>query len=625
MNIRTAIIKAKNYTIGAQLKIFFYKTGLKAIFFVEKIRITLNPPVLDKKNNPININALSTLELMFCKYYQLCLTDKERILTKASEILNNKITLFGSIFNIGNTDWLCDPISGKQWNKTVFFSDAKFEEEGLGDVKYVMEYNKMNHLVVLAQAYYVSSDERFVEAIDEALNNWVKCVQYERSIINKIIMDIAFRSINLLQICLLCIQNSLFASKTLPLILCILNISESQMRRFSTPKWYKTGNGANHTIGEMVGLITTQLFLMHFNMHRQFDKAIENEFRYLNKALQNTVSDEGIYLEQSANYTRLVSEFLLILDIFIDAFGKTKNYNAVYLKLLLNYIDRIAYNGELPNFGDNDNAKVVIPFHDDSENVKYLLNYFKIKELQTEYTRAGNGVVCNQGGQWAWKSDDANKVFLFTRVGSYSFFGVGTGIHSHSDMLALIVYAKGNPIFIDRGTYLYNSGLTIRNNDRGVEAHNTISFDNIEQAEFLNNWAYKSYPNSKILASEGDEKSCFFEGLVSYGGIKHSRTIVYENSMIHILDNVSYNGTKINAQQNFLLSEQVIPDLTNNNEIKLYNRHHILATMQFDKNIHLEIIDADYFPSYGEVRKTKKIIARFNFFKTSLLQTNISF
>jgi hypothetical protein len=85
----------------------------------------------------------------------------------------------------------------------VFFSDAKYEVEGLGDVKYVMEYNKMYHLVVLAQAYYVSSDDKYVKAIDESLNNWVKYVIHERSVVNNIIMDIAFRCINLIHICLL--------------------------------------------------------------------------------------------------------------------------------------------------------------------------------------------------------------------------------------------------------------------------------------------------------------------------------------------------------------------------------------------------------------------------------------
>jgi len=628
MDIRTIITKTKNYSLGELCIILIYKSNLKLLFALEKIRITFNPQRLDKYYKPIDLKELSSTEEKFCEYYHHCKTDIERILNRASEILKNKITLFGTTFNYKNAQWLVDPISGKEWDRMVFFSDAKYEVEGLGDVKYVMEYNKMYHLVVLAQAYYVSSDDKYVKAIDESLNNWVKYVIHERSVVNNIIMDIAFRCINLIHICLLCIKSSYFNKATLPLILNIIKISESQMRRFSTPRWFKTGNGANHTVGEMVGLIIAQLWLSHFTTKMRFDKAIKEEFIYLNITLTNTISKQGVYLEQSANYSRLVAEFLLLLDIFINAIGYksiSTLYNPSYLKLLLKYLKRIAYHGELPNFGDNDNAKVIIPFHDETKNIEYLLNYLQKTEHDIGIISDNKGVVCQQNGQWAWKSVEENDVYIFTRVGPYAFFEEGTAIHSHSDMLALVLYAKQKPIFIDRGTFLYNSGLSIRNNDRGVEAHNTISFDKEEQAEFLDKWAYLSYPDSKILTSIGDEKSCYFEGEVTYGNIKHLRTIVYLNSIIRIIDNVTYTETNIRAQQNFLISEEIIPHLISKNAIDLFIGYQKLATIHFDYRVHLEIIDADYFPSYGELRKTKKIIAQFDFCKTCLLETKINF
>lgn len=628
MDIRTLIAKAKNYNVRNLLKILLYKTVLKFTIVLEKVRITINPPKFDKYYFLIDKKVLSSIEELFGEYYNLCATNKDSILNRASEILNYKVTLFGTTFRIGCTNWLIDPISGKEWDKTVFFSDAKYEVKGLGDVKYVMEYNKMYHLVVLAQAYYVSSDEKYVQAIDESLNNWVKCVKHERSVVNNIIMDIAFRCINLIHICLLCIKNSSFNEKTLPLILNIITISESQMRRFSTPKWYKTGNGANHTVGEMVGLIMTQLWLMHFTMNRRSEKAIKREFQYLNNTLANTISDQGVYLEQSANYARLVAEFLLILDVFINAFdfeSINKEYNPVYLKLLLNYLKRIAYNGELPNFGDNDNAKVVLPFHNETKNITYLLDYLNNKEPYKGVKTVDKGVVCQQSGQWAWKSADDNDIYIFTRVGSYAFFREGTGIHSHSDILALILYAKGESVFIDRGTFLYNSGLSIRNKDRGVEAHNTISFDNKEQAEFLNNWAYHSYPESKIITSKGDERYCYFKGVVSYSNVMHYRTIAYQNSTICILDNLTSPKTNIGAQQNFLLSDSIIPCILSESVISLSIGNQLLATIYFDNHVNLEIIEAEYFPGYGELRKTKKIITRFNFCESILLETKIVF
>ncbi len=503
---------------------------------------------------------------------------------------------------------MVDPITRKEWNHNVYFFDSKTDSSKKGDVKYVMEFNKMYHLVFLAKAYYITKEEIYVKKIEQSLLGWISIVKHKRSVVNKIMLDKALRSINLLHVILLCIDSSYFNKEILHIIIDILSNEEKQIRTFSTPRWYKISTGANHTIGEMTGLITIQLFLQEFT-DIKYNKELSKEIIYLNNSLENIISDKGVYLEQSAGYSRLVAEFLVLLDIFISIFDRNKetsNYNTKYLKLILKYINVLTFNNKLPNFGDNDGAKALYPFYSNQEIEVNFLNKYFYNKYHSEYNLSKvKEIICEKSGQFIWNT---NNIFFHIRSGSHSYFPLGSSSHSHNDLLSMILSIKGNEFIIDKGTYLYNSGLQIRNRDRSTYSHNTVAFDKMEQAGFYGKWAYSNEPISKIKQVNYNVSKMFFEGNCIYGDYSHSRTVIYDSSKIDIYDKIKVK-IKTPFSINFLFSPEF--QITKiENYFMISNGKDISTIMYFDLMLDVEIVSDYYSVNYGEKKYTSKIIAK---------------
>ncbi len=624
-DISIYILKASNVKVRHLINILLYK-GLFAIAILsERINLKLfYKQIYSIKNSVFSIRSIDSVYYKFKSFYQLCCNNNS-IIISANECINNNIKLFGSSFNISSDDWLVDPITKNVWNGNVFFTDAKVEEDGLGDVKYILELNKMYHLVLLAQAYNISNDEKYIRKISEYLNGWIVCVKYEKSVVNKGMLDIAFRCLNLIYVSLLCFKSAFFQKNISPFIISILVAAEEQIRKFSTPRWCKYTTGANHTIGEMVGLIVTQLWLEYFT-NKKYDQYLQNEFKYLHNSLDNIITPNGVYLEQSSNYSKLVAEFLMLLDIFSKAIGNNKSsqfYNDKYLRNILQYINCLAYNNQLPNFGDNDGAKATYPFYEHEYSIAHLIRYYEILHPDCNGI---NSLVCKESGQFIWKSDDAKQLFFFIRSGKHSYLPIGSGSHAHNDILSLILAVNNEELFIDSGTFLYNSGLDILNNDRLTSNHNTISIAKVEQAPFVGKWLYGAYPISNFIEDEIIvEKSSFcFCGKCSYSDKSHIRHIEYNNSQMIINDTIECNIDD-DVSINFLLSPIITVKKISETIVDLYKNENKVATMSFDCSICINIRESNFYPSYGIEKKTKKVVGVSNKKGSQLIKTSIYF
>lgn len=627
MEIQEIRVKIRGINLVRLFQIVLYNVAYRFFLLIEKICCI----IFNKKIKKIPLKIFSSVEIdtihnEFRIYYEMCHRDID-LLKCADEILNDQICLFGSTFKLTTSDWLMDPISRNLWDNKIFFSEGKIEKEGFGDVKYVMEYNKMYHLVYLAQAYNLTSDEKYIVKIEDSLMGWIKCVKHEKTVVNMIMQDIAFRCINLLHITLLCLKSSYFQQNVISTVFGILNAEEIQIRKFSTPRWFKYSTGTNHTIGEMVGLVTMQLWLERYTS-KNYSRYLRKEFVYLNRCLTNIITCKGVYLEQSAGYSRLVTEFLVFLDIMVKAFDNEvakQFYEPKFTLLLLKYIDSLAYHDQLPDFGDGDSAKVLSPFNTSSKSIEYLLTYKRIFNPSCQLDGKENRLlICYDSGQYIWKSRDEKDVYIFTRAGPFSFMPIGGNSHSHNDILSVIISLKGREFLIDKGTFLYNSGLSSRNEDRATFSHNTISAEYKEQADFLGKWSYKSEPLSKIISVFANDVISRFEGECLYSNLKHTRSIVYKRSIIHIKDTIS--GLK--GESKICLSFLLASDLTSKyhkegNKIDIIVGNALLATMIFDKKCAVIIEDSDYSPSFGLRENTHRIVCRLRMEKLLVVYTSI--
>jgi hypothetical protein len=75
--------------------------------------------------------------------------------------------------DMADPDWFRDPLTGIRSDPTryVFAIDHKDEAEN-GNAKQIWEISRLQHLTVLASAYYLTGDEQYAEAVARALQSW---------------------------------------------------------------------------------------------------------------------------------------------------------------------------------------------------------------------------------------------------------------------------------------------------------------------------------------------------------------------------------------------------------------------------------------------------------------------
>lgn len=557
-------------------------------------------------------------EQLFTRFRSMCDSNCERLLKEVDRILEGEVELFGAYYNIDSVNgWLTDPISKKEWSENVYFVSAPVKQEGLGDVKYVLEINKFNHLVRVALAYHYTQDKKYIDYIKKSIVGYRETIRPYKSVCQRIIMDMGFRIINLIQVSILCESSEIFQESCSPLINGIIFDQVNAIRRFHTSKWFKTGNGNNHVTGEMVGAIAGTLWLEHSRI--KVRKCYKHYMNSLNKVLDQTIAPSGAYLEQSDNYARVVAEFLLFFDSICDSIPSkslslTDYKKKDYTRRLLQYVKNISYYDCLPNFGDNDNARVLLAWQPQGQNVDYLVR--GLKKNNQSYI---------DGSTWCYKSEDRNEVYIFTRVGKFAYFKEATRIHAHNDLLSLVLGMKGQMVFVDKGCYLYNQGPSVLKNDRAYSSHNTASIDGLEIDVVQSNGSFLQYPYSRCTMSEINKNDCSFEGELTYYGVRQTRKVDYSDNRICIVDRFEGGkGLKRHGKIKYILhkdlraevkDKEIVVKSTTNNALSLRLYFYGVDDVRLEKEM--------YAPSFGTKEETTAIVVSFSAISGKEYRTNI--
>lgn len=586
--------KIKQIGILQLVVIVFFRLGYKFILFKEKVSLYLGRKYVFTKLNLNFKHALIHDKNPYNHFKKYCVFNAE-VVEEANLILKNQIKLYGTYYRI-NHNWHADPLTKQRADAYTFFADSSISLNQDTDVKFLMELNKLYHLVVLACAYDYTKEEKYIYKIEEDINSWRKEVRYESGVINKIIMDLAYRNLNLIYVCILCQNSNYFQEKVYPYIVNILYWQNLSIKKFATPKWFKTGNASNHTVGEMVGYIVTTLWLSR--QLRGTTIKLDWAFRYLNKTLEKLVTENGVYLEQSFNYSKIVFDFLFVLDIGMEDIGYTNAlYTRKYLLKLGNYLSLLLGNDFSPNFGDNDSSRVILPFY-------YSDCYLSKIECK------GNFIHDTKSGQVIWHSKEKADIRLFLRCGEFSAYKLGAAVHCHCDILSLLLSLKGRRIFVDRGTSFYNRQLEFRNIDRSSFSHNCISFEGLEQAQMNGKWTYGSYPFSRIEKAEGTDSIFHFIGHIYYDKSVVRRKINYRLAEFEVVD-ILENFFSQKCYINYILEASLLPRQVDNNIFYISDGIEDLVCIIFDKRINVTIEKAEIFDVYSKKRITKKISGNF--------------
>jgi hypothetical protein len=175
----------------------------------------------------------------------------------------------------------------------------------------------------------------------------------------------------------------------------------------------------------------------------------------------------------------------------------------------------------LPLIGDDDGGRLAHPYGDRTTFGRETLAQFAGSAEWPHCSRlfADAGIAVMVAGD----------VHVVVKAGG---FGEGSGGHSHSDVLSLVVRLGDRELLIDPGTYTYISDPMERDRFRGSAAHNTLRIDGRDQAVPAGPFRWNEKPEVRVLDWSGD----VLEAMCLYGGFTHRRRFVFEKGSLKITD-----------------------------------------------------------------------------------------
>lgn len=184
------------------------------------------------------------------------------------------------------------------------------------------------------------------------------------------------------------------------------------------------------------------------------------------KEIEEQILADGVHFERSVMYHKIILERLLRTYWLLRQYDSSYNnfFESIIRKMSTALISLEKDMGKIPHF--NDSAEGI------SKNTKQLIQTSKKimgyqEELKDEFQSAG---------YYKKYSGEIALLFDVGEIGPPYMPG-----HGHCDALSFELSKGNQPIFVNSGTYNYQSSL--RNFFRSTEAHNTFMIGNTQQSQ----------------------------------------------------------------------------------------------------------------------------------------------
>lgn len=448
--------------------------------------------------------------------------------------------------------WHLDPVTGAFWpNEPYCFEVSYRSVSGIGDVKYVWEFGRLQFLQPVAAHAYLSNDTAAITFIERAIESWYEANPPFRGVSWSSGIELALRAISLLVVTsLVGAQLSPYTQKR---ICTILHAHAFWLDRY--PSRFSSAN--NHLVSEEAALYLIGLSC-DFLPDSWLGQRVESIGKALAREAALQILPDGVPAEQSPTYGALTAELLLFCAFGARAAGQP--LAPVLSERLADYAEHVHWladgDGFVPAIGDDDEGRVItlarhearypasvaaaitsflgrpdiaVPFDGDLRNVLLPPVCVAARPAGTRSFKTGGYTVHRQkiaGRQTALVVDHAPLGYL------------SIAAHGHADALAFTLSVDDQPILVDPGTYLYHSGKEWRDWFRGTRAHNTVTVGGADQSTIAGafNWSHKAHATLESLSAEPFHLTASHDGYADRFGCLHRREMVWEDGTLRVTD-----------------------------------------------------------------------------------------
>ena len=482
--------------------------------------------------------------------------EREALLKRAERAIDGRFDLLGfNNISFGPViDWRLEPTSGKRTSLTHWSAIDYLDTDIAGDKKITWELNRHSHFVTLAQAYFLTADERYAASFVSQMISWMDSNPPNRGINWASSLELAFRSIAWLWALHLLRDSELltppFMLRVLKHLMAHGHHIESYLSRYFSPN--------THLTGEALGLFYLGAALPEFSRAVQWR---EKGLRILLDQLPVHIRPDGVYFEQSTYYQRYTTDFYIHLVALARRAGLQLPPDVEErLTLSLDYLMWITKPDQTsPIVGDDDGGRLINLGEREANDFrdtlatgaalfgrgdwKYVAGDAAVETLwllgpqglsrfdeitvdppveQARAFVAGGHFVMRDG----W-SDSSSYVMI--DCGPHGADNCG---HAHADALAFEFASEGASWLVDPGTFTYTGDERLRDYFRMTEAHTTVTVDEQPQSLGAGPFSWKHVARSTPREFIAEHGFCYFEG--SHDGyerlndpVTHSRSIMF--------------------------------------------------------------------------------------------------
>lgn len=559
--------------------------------------------------------------------------ESARILAAAQLACERTVNVLGTgpVALGGSIDWARDYRVDMGWPSRFARSIDYVNRDRPSDIKIPWEISRLQWLIPTGQAYLLTGEARYAEAVRDILQDWMLKNPLAYTVNWSCTMEAAMRLFTWTWLFHVFAGSPSWRDETFRVrFLACLYLHGDFTRRHIE----KADINGNHYTADLAGLVMAGYFFGDIG-----DAGLWQRIGWsgLQDEITKQVFSDGVDFEASCAYHRLVFELFLWPALFRQASSEV--VPAFYVERL-RAMARFAAaysrpDGTSPLWGDADDARA-LPFggqklgdhrylvglaamaFDDADlaalfsgprsELVWVFGLDKVAAFPPAPSRPVPSAGFPEGGVYVIRHEDCH---VFIDCGPLGL--AGRGGHGHNDALSFEAWLCGVPLIIDRGSLVYTASFDKRNEFRSTGSHNTPSVDGEEMNRFdpENLWTMQNDARAECSIWQSGPTEDLFVGM-HHGyqrmGVNIERQIRLEKEscVLEIVDAIDAQGHH-EVTIPFYLAPSVSVD-RHGSEVRLRSGDRIFSVAGQGDDWTLEVDPCTISPSYGIALPSHRLV-----------------
>jgi hypothetical protein len=450
------------------------------------------------------------------------------ILGSADRLLGGEWEILGvRRTDLVQPDWFRDPVTGRRSDpdRYAFRIDHRSEEQ-VGDVKQVWELSRLQHLTLLATAWFLTHDERYARRVAEHLRSWWRENPFLSGVHWTSGIELGIRLISLAWIRRLMADwpdvSDLFEHDALA-------VRQIRWHQQYLAAFRSRGSSANnHVIAEAAGQLVASCAFPWFPESERWRRT---SARLLERELVRNTFPSGIGRELASDYQCFVAELGFLAAVEAGVRGDPLS-PGTWERLCAMADSAAALVDEClrpPRQGDSDEGRALLldaptanswpsllalaqtlvgrlewwP-HPSIDARSVLVESLTSTKRHIEDRPARRPTRFIDAGLTLLRTTGEDEIWCRCDGGPHGYLSIAA--HAHADALSVEVRYAGVDILADPGTYCYHGERAWRSYFRSTIAHNTVELvgqnQSSEGGPFM--WVRHAHAREVEVIDDGD-------------------------------------------------------------------------------------------------------------------------